>query len=56
MLKGEISKKPAVALYLSVVSFASIDSQFDINMLRFASIFDLLNINMLTSLRNNFFY
>jgi hypothetical protein len=36
------------------VRFALLDSQFSINLLRFASIFKFFSINMFTSLRNKF--
>ncbi len=36
------------------VRFASLDSQFNINLLRFASIFKFFNIHMFASLRNKF--
>jgi hypothetical protein len=37
------------------VRFASLDSQVNVNFLRFASIFKFLTINMFASLQNNFF-
>ena len=36
------------------VRFALLDLQFNINLLRFASIFKFFNINMFASLRNKF--
>ncbi len=36
------------------VRFASLDSQFNINLLRFASIFKFFKIKMFASLRKNF--